>query len=78
MAVTCLLLTPTWLLLWQYKILAAVAYALFGLGLALCVVSCALCNPLLFVPSLGFLELTLMAGALLGPETLIPGTLLST
>ena len=33
-AVTCLLLTPTWLLLWQYKILAAVAYALFGLGLA--------------------------------------------
>ncbi len=33
-AVTCLLLTPAWLLLWQYKILAAVAYALFGLGLA--------------------------------------------
>lgn len=33
-AVTCLLLTPTWLLLWQCKILAAIAYALFGLGLA--------------------------------------------
>ena len=33
-ALCCILLTPTWVLLWQYKILAAVAYALFGLGLA--------------------------------------------
>jgi len=33
-ALTCILLTPTWVLLWQYKILAAIAYALFGLGLA--------------------------------------------
>ena len=33
-AASCLLLTPTWVLLGTYKILAAVAYALFGLGLA--------------------------------------------
>ena len=33
-AVTCLLLAPTWVMLGTYKVLAAVAYALFGLGLA--------------------------------------------
>ena len=33
-AATCLLLTPTWILLSTYKILAIIAYALFGLGLA--------------------------------------------
>ncbi|QGF25315.1 MFS transporter [Raineyella fluvialis] len=33
-ALTCVLLIPTWVLLSQYKILAAVAYTLFGLGLA--------------------------------------------
>lgn len=33
-ALTCLLLTPTWVFLDTYKILAAAAYALFGLGLA--------------------------------------------
>ena len=32
--VTCLLLTPTWLYLDTYKVLAAAAYAVFGLGLA--------------------------------------------
>ena len=32
-AASCLLLTPTWVLLGTYKILAVVAYALFGLGL---------------------------------------------
>lgn len=32
--VTCLLLTPTWIMLDSYKILAVVAYAVFGLGLA--------------------------------------------
>lgn len=31
---TCLLLTPTWLYLDTYKILAVAAYAIFGLGLA--------------------------------------------
>lgn len=33
-AATCLLLTPTWVMLGTYKILAIAAYALFGLGLA--------------------------------------------
>lgn len=33
-AVTCLLLTPTWVYLGTYKVLAVIAYALFGLGLA--------------------------------------------
>ena len=33
-AVTCLLLTPTWVMLDTYKILSIAAYALFGLGLA--------------------------------------------
>lgn len=33
-ATTCLLLTPTWVMLSTYKILAIAAYALFGLGLA--------------------------------------------
>ena len=33
-AAACLLLTPTWVLLSTYKVLAAVAYALFGVGLA--------------------------------------------